>query len=276
VFEREPVNAVFCGDDSNWHTRLPVLLARKHNLPTLDFHHGAFDGRYLLKTLSSDVYLAKNEMERDYLTRICALPGDRVIVGRSTSSSPARTRQDTTSRSNIVFFSEPYESIGGRPEEIYRELLPPLLRLAQEQHCQLVLKLHPFESSRERATLVALALGPELAQAVKIAHGALSSDLLDSALFGITVESSTVLDCTLHGVPCFQCEWLVSTPFAYVQQFDRFGVGRLLRSPAEIAAIPRMLAEWPYRKISTPVAEEPLAADVLRQLFSGRSLPVSK
>src|SRR5271165_1423768 len=64
VLEREPVSGVLCGDDSNMTTRIPVLLAARREIPTADFHHGAFDGRYLLKKLASDIYLTKSEMER--------------------------------------------------------------------------------------------------------------------------------------------------------------------------------------------------------------------
>ena len=81
VLAREPVQSVLCGDDSNLYTRLPVLLAAKRKIPTLDFHHGALDGRYMLKNLPSDLYLAKNEMERDYLVRVCGLPAERVVIG---------------------------------------------------------------------------------------------------------------------------------------------------------------------------------------------------
>jgi len=269
VLDSEPITAVFCGDDSNWHTRLPVLLARKRNLPTIDFHHGAFDGRFLLKNLPSDFYLAKSDMERDYLVRVCRLPSDRILVG-GTNLGAAKRHRDRIG-SNIVFFSEPYDSIGGRPEEVYRELLPLLSSLASEQGRTLVVKLHPFESPRERRKLVQTVLGPKQASTVKIVSGPLSDELLPTAWFGITVESTTVLDCTQQGVPCFQCEWLVSTPFAYVQQFDRFGVGRLLHSPAEIADIPRILEHWAHR---APAVEEPLAVDVLRQVFAGSRAPV--
>ena len=81
VLEREPVCGVLCGDDSNIYTRLPVLLAARRRIATVDFHHGAFDGRYLLKDLPCDVYLAKNEMERDYLLRVCGLTPDKVVIG---------------------------------------------------------------------------------------------------------------------------------------------------------------------------------------------------
>ena len=82
--------AVMCGDDSNPSTRLPVMLGRQQSIPTLDFHHGAMDGRFILKQLSSDLYLAKGEMERDYLLKICGLPADRVSPGSRRISSVVR------------------------------------------------------------------------------------------------------------------------------------------------------------------------------------------
>ncbi len=243
VLEREPVTAVLCGDDSNWYTRLPVVLARKKNLPTVDFHHGALDGRFLLKTLPSDVYLAKTEMEKDYLVRICGLSRDRIVLGAMEVSHPAKAQRADGLRPNIVYFSEPYESVGGRPEEVYRELLPPLSRLAMENGRTLVLKLHPFENVQERRRFVDAILEREMACKVEIVTGPLSRELLASAWFGITVESSTVLDCAKLDVPCFRCQWLVGTPWGYGEQYARFGVGRELRSAAEISEIPHVLTQ---------------------------------
>jgi len=276
VFEREPVKGVLCGDDSNWYTRLPMILATRKQIPTIDFHHGAFDGRYLLKTMLCDTYLAKNEMERDYLTRICGLSDDRIVVGRMGGASQMPKHADLSRRQNIVFFSEPYESVGGRPEEIYRELLPQLVHLANDQNCKLILKLHPFENPRERAGLVVQALGHDFAQTVTIFDGPLTTELLDAARFGITVESTTVLDCAQRGVPCFQCEWLVSAPFAYVEQFARFGVGHLLHSAIEISNIPRILKQWDDRPIPKASKHEALASDILRQSFSRPAVPVAR
>ena len=269
VLDREPVTAVMCGDDSNWFTRMPVVLAGKRSLPAIDFHHGAFDGRFLLKTLSSDLYLAKNEMEKDYLTRICALPADRILVG-AVQSVPADQQIAGGNRPNVVHFSEPYESIGGRPEEIYRELLPPLQRLAAKHGRTLIVKLHPFEGVQHRRRLIAEALGSELAKQVKVVDGALTPKLLASTWFGITVESSTVLDCARSGVPCFHCQWLVTTPWAYGEQYARFGVGRCLRSASEIDDIPRML-EAPSQQQSEGKPLRP-AAEILREVFSSRTV----
>jgi hypothetical protein len=242
VLDREPVTAVLCGDDTNWYTRLPVILARKRGLPTVDFHHGAFDGRFLMKDLSSDIYLAKSEMERDYLVRICGLLSEKIIVGAPTRSAPPRERRLSIDGSTIVFFSEPAESVGGRTEEVYRELLPPLLRLAEQHQRTLTVKLHPFENLQERTRWVDAVLGRNGRDKVKMVSGSLSPDLLATAWFGITVESTTAVDCTRCSVPCFLCAWLAATPFGYIEQYARYGVGQLLHSPDELLKIPELLA----------------------------------
>jgi len=276
VLEREPVTAVLCGDDSNWYTRLPVLLARKKNLPTVDFHHGAMDGRFLLKNLPSDVYLAKTEMEKDYLVRTCDLPADRIVLGVTEANHQAPTSRADGPRANIVYFSEPYESVGGRPDEIYRELLPELARLARENGRTVVLKLHPFENVQERSSFVDAALGRKNGRKVEIVSGPLSAELLASAWFGITVESSTVLDCAKLGVPCFHCQWLVGTPWGYGEQYARFGVGRELRSPADIAQIPRMLMQETRIGFQASTGGSRTAAAVLREIFLGRTAPATR
>jgi hypothetical protein len=276
VFDREPVTAVLCGDDSNWYTRLPVIMARKRNFPTIDFHHGAFDGRFLLKELSSDFYLAKSEMERDYLLRVCNLRAEKIIVGAPYAAAPARTQLNHGSRSSIVFFSEPYESTGGRPEEVYRELMPALCRLSSEQGCELVLKLHPFENPVERFSLLAAVLDASDLARVKIVSGPLSDKLLAAAWFGITVESSTTVDCTRHSVPCFVCEWLVSTPYGYVQQYARFGVGHLLHSRTEVLEIPRILSSDNLQTPQTRAAGPVINTGVLQRLLAGQFPTIEK
>ena len=265
VFEREPVAAVLCGDDSNWFTRIPVLLAAKRKLPTIDFHHGAFDGRFLLKNLSSDVYLAKSDMERDYLLQVCGLPKGRVVVSGIARDMGAERRLGGRA-GTILFFSEPYESAGSRPEEVYRDLLPPLCMIAAQQGCRVIVKLHPFENATERARLIEAALGWNWKERVEIATGPTTASLLESAWFGIAVESSAVVDCVRHNVPCFHCAWLVTNLFGYSEQYARFGVGRLLRSREEIAGIPGMLAEGSHAG-SVVGVESPPAPELLSKLL---------
>ena len=106
VLDREVIKGVLCGDDSNRYTRLPVLLAARRKIPTVDFHHGAMDGRYVLKELPCDLYLTKNEMERDYMSRVCGLSEDKIAVGAPLSavSRPVAGRR-VAERSLELFFS---------------------------------------------------------------------------------------------------------------------------------------------------------------------------
>jgi hypothetical protein len=268
VLSEERITAVMCGDDSNIYTRLPVLLARQQGIPTLDFHHGALDGRFLMKEMSSDLYLAKGEMEQDYLLRLCRLPAERVIVAGPPppQAIPAHERERDES-SPILFFSEPYEAGGLRAEEIYRELLPPLARLANEFERKLLVKLHPFESHAERVALVRKVLPPENAALVEVLDGPFTPDLVGGAWFAVTVESTVVIDCSLLGVPCFLCEWLTYSPYGYTGQYARFGVGRILKSPAQLKDLPRLVAE-PAVPLSKDCLLKPMDPEELRRILA--------
>ncbi|MGA9546006.1 MAG: hypothetical protein WBQ85_20695 [Candidatus Sulfotelmatobacter sp.] len=278
VLSEERISAVMCGDDSNIYTRLPVLLARQQGIPTLDFHHGALDGRFLMKNLSSDLYLAKGEMEQDYLIRVCRLPAERVIVAGPPlpNSIPARERAKKERKdesSLILFFSEPYEVGRLRTEDIYAELLPPLARLAREFGRRLVVKLHPFESRAERMELVAKVLPPEYAALVDVLDEPFTPELVARAWFAITVESTVVIECSLLRVPCFLCEWLNLSAYGYTAQYARFGVGRILNSPEQIAEIPRLLEE-PAIPLSEDRLLKPMDPEWLRSIIAaGAAIP---
>ena len=268
VLKREPVSAVLCGDDSNRYTRIPVLLARSRGLPTVDFHHGALDGRFLLKTLPSDLYLAKNQMERDYLIRVCGVPAEKISLGGPLPSTrPSHVSVTASPQPRIVLFSEPYESAGARAEEIYRELVPALAQLARQSGTELTIKLHPFESVAQRRRLLRSILKSEDLAFIRLIEGPLSPTLLAEAWFGVTVESSTVLDCALQGVPCCVCRWLSLSPYGYVDQYSRFGIGLLLNSPQQIASIPLILAN--ARKSPPPDLSHLLEPSLLRRYLAG-------
>jgi hypothetical protein len=245
LLAREPVCGVLCGDDSNLYTLLPVLLAGRSNLPTVDFHHGAIDGRYLIKDLPCDVYLAKSEMERDYLLRVCSLPAERVVIGSpSAANFRAASQLEPQVGASAIFFSEPYEVAGMRAEEVYRELLPLLCRLARESNRGVILKLHPFESRTQRSRLLRDILTTEDRALVRIVDGPLTKDLMAQAWFGITVESTTVMDCVQNGVQCFLCGWLKLSPYGYVEQYARFGLGEVLQDAQQIETIPKRLQDF--------------------------------
>jgi len=245
VLQTEPVRGVLCGDDSNLYTRLPVLLAARRGIPTVDFHHGALDGRYLLKELPCDWYLAKNEMERDYLLRTCGLSAEKVMIGAPKQS--AAVQFESRSSESAILFSEPYEVAGMRAEEVYRELLPGLCRLARANGGNVIVKLHPFESRAQRERIVSEILSSEDQAIVRVMEGPLSKELLSQAWFGITIESTTVIDCMRNGICCFLCGWLSLSSYEYGRQYARFGIGEVLQRADQIEDIPRRLDDFHHR-----------------------------
>jgi hypothetical protein len=268
VLESEPVCSVFCGDDSNFFTRLPVLLAAKRNIPTVDFHHGALDGLYLFKDLPSDLYLAKSEMERDYLVRLCELPSDKVVIGPPLVRPKISSGSKNLDRGSIVLFSEPYENSGMRGEDVYREMLRPLWLLARHHDRELVIKLHPFESRVQRRRMAKRVLPPEAMRHVKWIQGPLTSGLLERTWFGITIESTTAIECAQNGVCCFLCRWLTLAPYGYAEQYARFAMGESLESPQQISEIPARVEEFHKRRRATP-AETTDPSHLLQWLTCG-------
>lgn len=252
VLESEPVCSVLCGDDSNFFTRLPVLLAAKRRIPTIDFHHGALDGLYLFKEVPSDLYLAKSEMERDYLVRLCGLPAAKVVIAPPAAPPRLSLTSEGRDRDCIILFSEPYENGGVFAEDVYRELLPPLWALAREHGRELVIKLHPFESQTQRMRVAAGILPTEVLRHLRWIRGPLTSELLERAWFGVTVESTTAIDCTRHGVCCFLCRWLTLSPYGYAEQYARFGMGESLESPEQIGGIPDRVEQFHNRRQERP------------------------
>lgn len=251
VVETEPVCGVFCGDDSNLYTRLPVQLASRRSIPTVDFHHGALDGRYMLKDLPSDWYLAKNDMERDYLLRVCGLPEEKVVIGAPPAEQVRRHSIEQGAHDSAVFFSEPYEVAGMRAEDVYRQVLPQLCRLARANNRSVVVKLHPFESPAQRKRMVEQILSLEDRKLVTVRTGPLNAELLAQAWFGITVESTTVIQCLQNGICCFLCGWFSLSPYGYGRQYARFGVGEILESTEQMTDIPRRIHEFGLRRSSS-------------------------
>jgi hypothetical protein len=65
------------------------------------------------------------------------------------------------------------------------------------------------------------------------------------------------------------CGWLEYSPYGYIQQFSRFGVGYLLQNPEEISAIPGILETYSRRQGLTGELAQPIDPDRLRELLSG-------
>jgi hypothetical protein len=261
VFESAAVQSVLCGDEMNPSTRLPVLIAKRRGITALAFHHGALDGRYRYRDHSADLLLAKGPMEADYLTKVCRLADERIEIAPAPS---AVRKKAARAGSSMVFFSEPYEVAGSRCRDVYRQVLPHLAKLARERECELVLKLHPQESRRERLGIAASVLRNE---AFKILEGPLTQELLDQAWFAVTVSSTAAVDCTLAGIPAFLCRWLDQSVYQYGEQFVKFGAALPLNSAEEIALVPERLANLKPKVLDSICGEAD--ASQLRLLLGG-------
>lgn len=261
VFETENITGCLSADDTNPYTRIPLLFAKNRGLPTVACHHGALDCYMSLKSLAADSYLAKTEMERDYLTSTCELAREKIAapVSKAMKSRVPHARE----KSLIVFFTEAFDANGWRGEEVYKDLLPKLKSLAQTCGLQLVIKLHPFDSKRAHAKRLRRILGNQ-ATTIQLLAGTPADDLWLKTKFALAVESSTVLECAQRGIPVFLCTWLRDAYSGYSRQYVKFGLGEPLSSPEQLADIPQLLNVQNRNRLN---AQEMVNPATLRSLF---------
>jgi hypothetical protein len=240
VFETRSVISCLSADDSNPYTRIPLLLAEQRGIPAVACHHGALDCRMALKNLRFSSYLAKGDMERDYLERVCAVDVERMKIGapQSAQSQGVAWSDDAPW---ITFFSEPYETEFWRAEMIYREILPRLCAAARRSGKIVALKLHPFESARQRRKMVAGILSEDDRKLVSVTDAPMSREVLSKTWCAVTVESTAAFECAAVGIPAFLCGWLRQSYSGYIPQYVRFGVGRMLESADQLSQIPEMM-----------------------------------
>jgi hypothetical protein len=242
VFESETVMGCLCGDDSNPYSRLPLILAANRRIPTLVCHHGAMDSKMAVKVPHADTYLAKGEIELDFLVRSCGVAAEKVVLGGQGSSSLPETAR-LAARSTepwLVFFTEPFQAVGWRTEEVYRDLLPKLWSLAQSCGVKLVFKLHPFESVKGHRRILRKYL-PSQEAGIGVLAGPPSPQLWRNTRFALVVQSTVALQCASLGIPVFLCSWLRDSSSGYVEQFARFGIGHTLESSDELSEVPHLL-----------------------------------
>jgi hypothetical protein len=244
VLKSENIVGCLCADDSNPYTRIPIILARNRGIPAVVCHHGALDSKMAVKVPHADTYIAKGEMERDYLLQSCGVSADKVRLGGqglAADSGPAKGLTQT--RANwLVFFTEPYEAAGWRSDEIYSNLLPELWSLAQSSGMKLVFKLHPFESVKGHRRMLRKYL-PQQESEIMVIAGAPAEQLWSNTRCALTVQSTVALQCASLGIPVFLCRWLRDLTSGYLEQFAKFGIGHILESAEELRDIPRLLEE---------------------------------
>lgn len=276
VFESENVTACLCADDCNPPSSIPLLLARKRGLPALACHHGALNYMMAIKVNHADFYLVKTEMEQDYLKRVCRVDLEKSVIAAPKHAAPlAEQRAAGRSAPWLVFFTEPYQSYGWRSEEVYRDLLPRLNWLAHACGMKLVFKLHPFESIKGHPKMLRRLI-PERDSGIEVLSGPPSDELWSNTRLALTAQSSVALACTALGIPVFLCAWLRDGYSGYVQQYARFGVGKVLESSEQIASIPRWLTSrnGTLQRQVTRRSVDP--ADFARLLSGTYSVPVAR
>src|SRR5262249_33228100 len=124
LFESVRIAGCLSADDANPYTSLPIFIASKRDIATLAVHHGAIDGRLAMRPVPSDFYLAKGELENNYLLETCHVNPEKVFMGGPPHVLPEPEKSGE--RPCLVFFTEPYNAAGWRMEPVYRELLAPL------------------------------------------------------------------------------------------------------------------------------------------------------
>ena len=272
LMSSEPVSGVLCGDDLNYHTRLPLIMAKSMGRRAVYCSHGALDGGLLFKKAYADLHLVKGEMERDYMLEVSEIEPEQVEIAAPAEDGgglgPSRLADSV--KSEIVFFSQPYEVMSGRGGEIYREILRPLVAVAKELNRRIIVKLHPFESARGRARILRSFLSADELERVEISS-APASEVLPRTLLGIGLDSSVAVECVLGGIPYFMCDWLDFNGFEYMRQFARFGVGVLLNTPDEILSLPQRLVELKPDRSKIRQLSQPIDERRLDQLLFGAS-----
>ncbi|MGH9512482.1 MAG: hypothetical protein ACRD2U_10145 [Terriglobales bacterium] len=277
LFEAHDFRSCLSADHNNPYTRIPLLLAKRAGIPAVACHHGALDATLALTTHDADFYVAKTEMERDYMKEVCGVPPEKILSAAPASLAEPHSRPSGSSEKRwLVFFSEPYGISGWRVDEVYGELLPHLYSLAETCGLKLVFKLHPFETAKSHHRLLLRHLSEEKVRQIEIITGPIPQELWQRTHFALTVESSVAVECSERGIPVFLCGWLRDSFSGYVQQFQRFRVGQILATAAQIEDIPRLLRLSPLRSGEARNQSNPNDVETLREALGiTHSLPLA-
>ena len=107
-----------------------------------------------------------------------------------------------------------------------------------------------------------------------VIDGPLDAAFLSEAWFGVTCESTVVVDCLQAGVCCFLCRWLKLSPFDYVEQYTRFGAGELVEHAEQLLEIPKRLEDFRVREHTRKVSDQ-IDPATLQRLLTSATLELS-
>jgi hypothetical protein len=268
VFARENIAAVFSADENSPYTRLPVWLAKSRGLRTVFCDHGALNATFAIRRMISDTYLVRGEMAQDYCIAWNGIPPDKIVVGAPAERPTSPATAGSGARDWIVFYSESYELFSGRTPVLYAELLPELCRLAEQTNRKVIVKLHPFESLRERTSLADSVLTAEQRRYIVMREGPMTPDLFARAWCSFTVESSVAVESTVNGVPCFLCSWFDTSPYGYGKQYAKFSAGYRLSSPRQIREVPELLSQFQINEVTRQRLQSPISPQDLDRILS--------
>jgi hypothetical protein len=278
VFETENVIGCLSADEGNPSTRLPLMLAAQRGMPAVACHHGALDSGLAFRRSSAQTYLVKDEMERDYAVNVCRLQGASMLhTPRDQNAGLEITERNRRAAPWLVFFTEPYEVDGGRTAEIYREVVPALCQLARTHGKRLVLKLHPFESAKQRALDLRQVLPREDLSRVDVIAQPMSSALWQRVWAAVTIQSTVAVEASALGIPVFLLGWLAHAWTGYAPQFAKFGAGTLVRSADDLRTMDpadRSQSRLPRERVAQPTSGE-LAQVLLHKREARVSAPAA-
>jgi hypothetical protein len=268
VFDTQSVVGCLSADDSNPYTRIPLLLAGQRQIPAVACHHGALDCRMAFKNLNFSNYLAKGEMESDYLRGACGVDAARIQIGAPSLLTPVDSCLWSQHAPWVTFFSEPYETDFWRVQPIYSEVLPRLVAIARAMGKRVMWKLHPFETSKQRRKFVAGSLNEDDQSFLIVTDTPMSTEILQKTWCAVTVESTVAFECASVGIPAFLCGWLRHAYAGYAPQYARFGAGRMLETPDDLLRIPEMVQKGVANRAAPTRLLRPISGSALSEILS--------